>query len=109
MANEDCIPALPKKKMCNTNIKPELKQQIIVLKDQVHTGKQISEKFDLANSTVSKMCSSKWRKDIEAALMTTCELKQKKISNFFTSDHTRETPHHVDDLETLTTVAMPLL
>ncbi|CAL4059791.1 unnamed protein product [Meganyctiphanes norvegica] len=32
------------------------------------------------------------------SLMTTSELVQKKISNFFTSDHTKETPHHADDL-----------
>ncbi|CAL4063695.1 unnamed protein product [Meganyctiphanes norvegica] len=99
MANEDCIPALPKKKMRNNNITPALKQQVIDLKDQGHTGKQISEQFNLANTAVSKMCSSKGRKYTEAALMTTSELKQKKISNFFTSDHTRETPHHTDDLD----------
>ncbi|CAL4145171.1 unnamed protein product [Meganyctiphanes norvegica] len=33
------------------------------------------------------------------SLMTTSELKQNKISHFFTSDHTRETPHHADDLD----------
>ncbi|CAL4234855.1 unnamed protein product, partial [Meganyctiphanes norvegica] len=96
MANEDCVLAVPKKKTRNNNITSALKQEIIDLKDQGHTGKQISEKFDLANSTVSKICSSKGRKDIEAALMTTSELKQKKISIFFTSDHTRETPHQVN-------------
>ncbi|CAL4149351.1 unnamed protein product [Meganyctiphanes norvegica] len=32
------------------------------------------------------------------SLMTTSELVQKKISNFFNSDHTKETPHHADDL-----------
>ncbi|CAL4179288.1 unnamed protein product [Meganyctiphanes norvegica] len=86
------------KKKHNINITPALKQ-IIDLKDQGHTGKQISEKFNLANSTVSKICSSKGRKDIEAVLMTTSELKQKKIFFFFTSDHTRQTPHHADDLD----------
>ncbi|CAL4069022.1 unnamed protein product [Meganyctiphanes norvegica] len=71
-----------RKKTCNNNITSALKQEIIALKDQGHTCKQISEKFDLANSTVSKMYSVKGRKDIEAALMTTSELKQKKISIF---------------------------
>ncbi|CAL4179741.1 unnamed protein product, partial [Meganyctiphanes norvegica] len=80
------------------NITPALKQQVIDLKDQGHTGKQLSEQFNLAHSTVSKICSSQGRKDIEAALMTTSELVQKKISIFFNSDHTKETPHHADDL-----------
>ncbi|CAL4066652.1 unnamed protein product [Meganyctiphanes norvegica] len=99
VVDEDCIPALPKKKKkLNNNITPALKQQVIDLKDQGHTGKQISEQFNLAHSTVSKICSSKGRKDIEAALMTTSE-RTKKISNLFTSDHTKETPHHADDLD----------
>ena len=52
MANEECVP-VPKNKTRKYNIMSALKQEIIALKDQGHTGKQISEKFDLANSSVN--------------------------------------------------------
>ena len=55
VADEDCIPALPKKKKRNNNIMPALKQQVIDLKDQGHTGKQISEQFNLAHSSVKNL------------------------------------------------------